>query len=350
MTVYCLLSVEKERLMKRSYISIRQAKKTTSRKVRFVEVSFQEAVEQFITSKQAEGMRERTINDYKSHIQYFLNFLKEADHVLNSLSDLTPSLIREYILYMKTCTKYKGFGKRERVGGLSPHTINIRIRSLQAMCNFWVKEGYLEESPMKNIRQLKTDNNEVKSFTDEEIRKLLSGLNSRKFAEWRDKILILLLLDTGMRINEACSLKFEDLDTKQSFIFVQAENEKTRRGRIVPVDRKLMSQLIELYEESCSYFGETEFIFMNAYGEPYNTRTFRKRLERLRKKVGVRKATPHMFRHTFIRDYLLNGGDLFTLQKIVGHSDIQTTKKYVQVDHNHIKQQHEKYSPSRKFI
>ena len=89
---------------------------------------------------------------------------------------------------------------------------------------------------------------------------------------------------------------------------------------------------------------------MNAFGEDFTADAFRRRLNRLKRKLGIERLHPHMFRHTFARNYILNGGDIFTLQKILDHADIQTTRKYIQMDKEHLRQQHNKFSPVRKLI
>lgn len=89
---------------------------------------------------------------------------------------------------------------------------------------------------------------------------------------------------------------------------------------------------------------------MNAYGENFTAEAFRRRLNRLKKNLGILKLHPHIFRHTFARNYILNGGDVFTLQKILDHADIQTTRKYIQMDKEHIREQHNKFSPVRRLF
>jgi integrase/recombinase XerD len=89
---------------------------------------------------------------------------------------------------------------------------------------------------------------------------------------------------------------------------------------------------------------------MNAYGEDFTDDAFRRRLNRLKSKLNIQKLHPHMFRHTFARNYVLNGGDIFTLQRILDHADIQTTRKYVQMDNELIREQHNKFSPLRNII
>jgi integrase/recombinase XerD len=311
-----------------------------------------EALETFINAKEAEGVRSRTICDYRSHIKYLKLFLIENNYTLNFITELTSKVIREYIIYMKSKKAYFGIDKREKNElGLSINTINIRLRTLRTMCNFWFNEGILSSNPITNIKNVKDDEQrEVQGLSDEELKKLLAYFDTKQYAQWRDKTLILLLLDTGMRINEAVNLKVHQIDFKGLFIHVPSQIAKNRKGRDVPVTREVAKLLQELYRETCNYFGECEYVFYNAYGEIFTADAFRRRLNRIKRKIGMGSLHPHMFRHTFCRNYILNGGDIFTLQKIVDHSDIKTTRQYLQMETEHINKQHNKYSPVRKYL
>ncbi|MCH5586030.1 site-specific integrase [Shimazuella sp. AN120528] len=191
---------------------------------------------------------------------------------------------------------------------------------------------------------------DLTGFTDKELKKLFGVLDTRQYSCFRDKVIMLFLLDTGIRINELVNVEIQHLDVKRLTFTIPSEIAKNRRSRTIPVSRKMMKLLMELHEENKSYFEPTEFLFLTAYGEQMITSTFRRRLYKYAKEAGVKRATPHMFRHTFARNYLLNGGDIFTLQQILDHSDITTTRRYIQMDKEHIKAQHRQYSPASKYL
>lgn len=318
------------------------------------DLTLQQALTLFIRAKEAENVRPRTIRNYMNHITYLSDYMTEVRGFRNAyLKDLTADLIRDYISYMlNEKRRYEGLeGRKDKTVGLAVDTINIRLRTLRTMCRFWHAEGLIEEDPMANIKQLRKDaDDEVPGLTDAEIDLLLSSYDVSQFAEWRDKILILLMLDTGLRPGEACELTIDRVDFDLYTLYVPSQIAKNRRNREVPMSREVAKLLEELYEESLQYFGETEFIFNNAYGEPYTADAFRKRLNRRKKKLGMEKLSPNMFRHTFCRKYLLNGGDIFTLQKIVDHKDIATTRKYVQMGMDDVQAQHNKYSPAKRIL
>lgn len=323
------------------------------KKTKTVNLTIKEALEVFVTAKKAEGMRPRTIHDYYKHVEWFTRFLSEYHPDVTTIQDLSPSIIRSYINYMQEeRNPYEGDEKREKAQkGLSVNTINIRLRTLRAMCRFWYEEGYLETNPAEKIKLLKTNGvDDLRGFTERELKALFSVLDVRQYSGFRDKIIMLLMLDTGVRINEMVNIRITDLDPKRLTLTIPAEVAKNRKSRTIPVSRKVMKLLLELHEENEEYFGEQEYIFLTAYGEPMIPDTFRRRLWKYADSAGIERATPHMFRHTFAREYLLNGGDIFTLQIILDHADIATTRRYIQMDENHVKGQHLKASPVNKYL
>lgn len=342
--------------MKRKFIGERGAtatskdRRTTNIQRTSIRYTIDEALDIFVKAKEAEGMRPRTLDDYRRHMEFFKRYIPE---VIVYVDEVTPILIRDYITYLrKDHHAYEGVEGREKADrGLSVTTINIRLRTMKTMFNFWYNEGMTESNAMATIKQLRNDEaKEVEGLTDIELQRVLDAYNERYFAEWRDKTLILLLLDTGMRINEALTLTIQQIDFKRSSLYIPSTIAKNRKEREIPLSREVAKKVRELYEETQQYFGDTDYVFMNAYGEPMTPDTFRRRLNRLKNKLKLPKLHPHMFRHTFARNYILNGGDLFTLQKILDHSDITTTRKYIQMDTEHIRNQHNKYSPVRRLL
>ncbi|GGP13442.1 tyrosine-type recombinase/integrase [Oceanobacillus neutriphilus] len=320
------------------------------------QLSLTQALEIFVQAKRAERVRERTIKEYRLHIKYLIAYMQEEANVETTVANLTPELIRDYITYLLyDKTTYEGVQGRKNVRvGLSPTTVNIRLRTLKTMCRFWAAEGYARINAMETIKLVLMDEvEEVQGLSEGDISLILAAHDERHYAQWRDVTLIYLLLDTGLRITEATVLKITDINSIYLEVTVPSKVAKNRKYRDVPISREVLKRLLDLHRESVEYFGKEavgDRIFMNAYGEYYTADSFRKRMTRLKKRLGLAKLHPNQFRHTFARDYLLNGGDLFTLQKILDHADIKTTRKYVQMDGNHIRDQHAKNTPLRKYM
>ncbi|MFF0831323.1 tyrosine-type recombinase/integrase [Brevibacillus sp. NPDC003359] len=315
----------------------------------YVTYELDDAFQLFYNVKKAEGMRERTLADYKAHWRYFREWIDE-NYPDIKLDEITSTIAWKYYIYMANGrTKYAGVHKREIKGqALSPTTVAIRIRTLRTMFNFWSRERMLDINPVANLKPPKEDEDEIEAFTDDQLHKLINTPDTRTFAGFRDRTLMLLLADSGLRIQESLGLKTEHIDVKSRCIHLSAAMNKNRKPRIVPVSSEVLRLLFELMTENKSFFGDREHVFLSAYGDPLTSDTVRKRFARYGVEAGISedvRVSPHTFRHYFCKMYLLNGGDLFTLQRIVGHADISTTRKYVQMSDENIRAQHAQFSP-----
>src|SRR5699024_9798108 len=128
---------------------------------------------------------------------------------------------------------------------------------------------------------------------EEQVHSVITNVVHIQFAEWRDKILILVMLDTGLRPGEACGITIDKVDFRTLTLSVPSKVSKNRRNRDVPLSRDIAKLIQELYEESLEYFGETEYVFNNAYGEPFTSDAFRKRLNRLKRRIGIPRLAPN---------------------------------------------------------
>ncbi|MDQ0270699.1 tyrosine-type recombinase/integrase [Cytobacillus purgationiresistens] len=338
--------------MKRSYIG--QRNEVRRGKVLQPDVDLNTTIDQamviFIRAKEAEGVRPGTIKNYFDIVRYLREWLGDDVKLINTINADT---IRMYINYLRNeRTPYAEDDSRTKTGkNLSVNTINIRIRTLRTLFRFLYNEGIISDNPMQNIPLVRDDEQqEVPGLSDNEVDRILASYDDRQFAQWRDKTLILLLLDTGMRIGESLSLTSEQIDFRQLTAHVPSQIAKNRKNREIPLSREVAKRLRQLVDETQQYFGEDSQIFMNAFGDDLTADAFRRRLNRLKNKINIDTLHPHMFRHTFARNYILNGGDLFTLQRILDHAEIQTTRKYIQMDNEHVRQQHNKFSPLRRIV
>src|SRR5690606_25907537 len=134
--------------------------------------------------------------------------------------------------------------------------------------------------------------------------------------------------------NEICSLEIHEIDFARKRITLPASKNKNRRSRILPLSTETARLLRQLVKETTQYF-DTNYVFTTNYGEPVNEKTIQKALSQYGEKARITKrVTPHVLRHTFATMAAHSGMSIFHLQKILGHADITTTRKYVQVSDN----------------
>ncbi|WP_182858775.1 tyrosine-type recombinase/integrase [Oceanobacillus picturae] len=303
--------------------------------------TIQQAFDTFISFKKTIGVRDRTMSEYHLLMKYFLDWIYEKYPDTKYINEINAVMLREYIVYLKE----ERFNEKKKSVGLSPFTINVRIRFLKAFFNTLFEEEVINKNPVKHIKLMRVDEDTLEPLTYKDMEKLLSIPNINLYPQFRDLVMMYLMLDTGMRIKEVCELEVKDIDFKTRCIVLPSSKNKNRKPRLIPLSSKVMKMLLELVTENKAHF-DTEYVILSNIGTNYNPNSFRKRLNMYRNKAGITKSvSPHMFRHTFCKNFILNGGDIFTLQRIVGHADIATTRKYIQLNDDEMKEQHTLFSP-----
>ncbi len=298
---------------------------------RQITISFFNLFNQFINFKKAQGISERTIFDYENTYRKFTEYYKhlEVDYVK----------IREKVLTF--LTKYSKN---------APATYNIPYSNLNALFTWAVQEKYLPENPIKSLGlRKKKDEGKIRHIEEQIIKKLLSVIDITCYSGLRDYALILLTLDTGIRPQEALLLKPSDIDYEHFKLTIRREIAKTRTTRILPLTPQTTEILNKLNSVKSPEWHNSEFLFLTCYGLQMTVPRWHKRLEDYSKKINY-KITPYMLRHTFAIMFLRNGGNVFALQHEMGHVDLNTTKRYIQLADSDIRNQHNLASPVKNFV
>lgn len=307
-----------------------------------ISLTLDDARDYVYSYKQSEGLRQKTLDDYIRLPDYFRDWLSEFYPDVIYINDVTSGMIRHYINHLLNDHRNGHSNKR----GLSPVTVNIRLRNMSAFFNVLHAEKFINDNPMALIKQLKTDEDTFKPLTEDEINRLLDVPDIKEYAQFRDLVSIYLILDTGIRCSEMFDMKISHVDFKTRAIYLPAEITKGRKARILPLSNEVLSLLMELITEIKFNWSDNEYVFVSNFGEKYLPSSFQRRVANYKKQANIEKrVTPHGLRHQFCRDYILNGGDVFTLQRIAGHEDITTTRKYIQLTNDDLKVRHAQHSP-----
>lgn len=318
----------------------------------YLELTLAQAIDLVVAGKTAEGLRERTLRDYRKDWGYFVSWVQKT-HEIVYVHELSPHIFREYINYLKNdAKKYEGhkYITNPQGTGLSDTTINIRLRVYRAIFNYLEREEFIQQNPIANIKLIRQDVDLTNCFTEEEVKQLLLQPNQRDYVGFRDYVAMMILLDCGLRAKELLSLSIADVDFQTRFITLSAAKNKNRKSRLVPVSSHVIKLLLYLIEENKKNF-ESENIFLSSYGEPLGQNHFNKRLKYYADKAGIcdKKVTAHVYRHTWAKTMVLNGCDLFSLQKMGGWNDVRTVRRYIQMDNQNLRAAHDNFSPVMKF-
>jgi site-specific recombinase XerD len=160
----------------------------------------------------------------------------------------------------------------------------------------------------------------------------------------RNKVMFMLLLDTGLRIGELIGLKMDDIHINDGLMKVMGKGKKERMVPIGNKAQKALQSYLFRHRPKPAHSG-IENAFLSIFGTPITENGVELMFSRLAKKSGINRLHAHLCRHTFATMFLLNGGDVFTLQQILGHTTLEMVRNYVTLASNHIAMQHHKYSP-----
>ena len=181
------------------------------------------------------------------------------------------------------------------------------------------------------------------------MRKVLYSFNSNTYLGLRNYTIVRLFLDTGMRLGELSQLQLMDVNLEDGFVMVHGKGGK---DRYVPIGREMVKGLWKYIKTRATMEDfQTSSLFLTEKGRPLTSRAIQLVFKRLDKKInlGNVKLSPHIMRHSFALAYIENGGDPFSLQRILGHSSQETTSKYVNMARTNVKSQHSKYSPGERL-
>lgn len=276
----------------------------------------EEFLKMFLAAKKIEGCSERTIKYYRMTIQNLLSAIK------TTVRKVTTEEIREYL------------SDYQKINNCSNVTIDNVRRNISSFFSWLEEEDYILKSPMKRIHKIKTKTVVKNTISDEGIEKLRDHCRER-----RDLAIIDLLYSTGIRVGELVNLNIDDIDLEGRECVVYGKGGKERR---VYFDAKAKVHLKE-YIENRRDDNEALFVTLDAPYDRLKISGVEIRLRNLGKQLNLEKIHPHKFRRSMATRAIDKGMPIEQVQKILGHSQIDTTMQYAMVNQNNVKTAHQKY-------
>lgn len=296
------------------------------------------AIHDFKEDREYKNISARTLGTYMLTLKEFRTYCTEREII--NVEDISAGTIKSYLIHCQ----------QER--GNNPTTRNSKLHNLKIFFNYLEDSDILTEKqvPTKKMAYVKEEIN-IEAFTDEHIKKMLSYLRrvkqrDRAYPSYRDYTIIITILGTGARLGELINLRWNDVDIDNGVITV---NGKKREKSSIPITGKLAQELME-YLAFCRMHFDTlsEFVFVSdrKNGKLSNDgmKSIFQRLQHAMCFTDVRLSA-HTFRHTFAHRMLMNGCDVFTLQKMLRHSQIAMTQRYVSIWGTALREQNDKFNP-----
>ena len=306
------------------YLSIEQLKKLqevilkelSENEVPKEEVPNVEYLKLFLNAKQMEGCSTRTIQYYRVTVEHFINDMEHSVRKINT------EQIRDYLV------------RYQKINNCSKVTIDNIRRNLSSFFSWLEEEDYILKSPMRRIHKIRTKTVVKETISDEDIEKLRDHCS-----ELRDVAMIDLLYSTGIRVGELVNLDIKDVNFEQRECVVFGKGDKERR---VYFDAKAKIHL-KRYLASRTDNNPALFVTLGAPHNRLKISGVEIRIRELGRSLGMSRIHPHKFRRTMATRAIDKGMPIEQVQKILGHSQIDTTMQYAIVNQNNVKNAHQKY-------
>ncbi|MDB6234830.1 site-specific tyrosine recombinase/integron integrase [Lactobacillus amylovorus] len=279
-------------------------------------ISNQEYLNKFLEAKKIEGCSERTIKYYKVTVEQLLK------KVLHPIRKVTTEQMREYLV------------DYQKINNCGKTTIDNVRRNISSFFSWLEEEDYILKSPMRRIHKIRAEKLVKNVITDEDIERLRDGCDCL-----RDVAMIDLLYSTGIRVGELVRLNRADINFSERECVVFGKGDKERR---VYFDAKSKIHLINYLK---SRIDDNPALFVSL-DKPYNRLKISGveiRLRQLGRKLHLDRVHPHKFRRSMATRAIDKGMPIEQVQKILGHSQIDTTMQYAIVNQNNVKAAHRKY-------
>jgi integrase/recombinase XerD len=280
------------------------------------------ALDTFCAGKAAEGLSPRTITWYRMIGERLVRRFG-AERPVDALN---PAELRAWLVELRAT--------------LSPMSVAGYVRGLRAFGNWLSTDGLAAARALRALTRPRVPRKLIEPLSDADLRRLLAAAGER------DRAVLLLLLDTGLRVSEVVGIRLGDLRPDGSIKVLG----KGAAERIVPVGSEAR-RAIGRYLAQRGPGAAGERLFLNQADQALTTSGVTQLLRRLRRRTGVTaRCNPHTFRHTFAHNYLVNGGDALSLQRILGHSSLEMVRRYVALTDVDLAGRHRAASPADRLV
>lgn len=281
------------------------------------------AAKDFLAVKQAQMLSNETMHDYQTQLERFVRSSRNRT---------------EYALLEQDTLAFFA-----AIPDTSPARYNKPYQYISAFFNWMVRQDYIPQNPITaNGLKKRRDEGNIKPVSVSDLQRFMACLDKNTYTGLRTYTILLVMMDCGIRTKELLGLRDSDFDAANHTIKVSKTVAKTRRERLLylsPQTAKAITAFIHVKPKEWD-----NWLFPNYEGKQLTTTYLDKDFAKVSNVSGI-KITPYQLRHSFATLYIKNGGDLFTLQKQMGHSDLRMTKRYTEIDDQFLQSQHTTFSP-----
>lgn len=270
--------------------------------------TFEEGCNKYLEYCRQRNLRQGTITHYR---QSYMQFYKYFDPKM-PIEDIDDNTYKNYVLYLKSTLT-------------NDVSINAYLRDFITTIHFFMNEGYIQHFKMQAV---KVDKRPVETYSEHELKLLLRKPNIKKcsFTEYQCWVMTNFLFSTGVRQRSLMHIQVKDIDFTNNVVHVNVT--KNRKPLIVPLNQTMTNILAE-YLKLRQHKTDDDYLFCNVFGQQLVKSTCYHMLYNYNKQRGVQTTGIHRYRHTFAKQWILNGGNVVSLSKLLGHSSLQITQNYI---------------------
>lgn len=271
-------------------------------------LTFEEGCNKYLEYCRQRNLREGTINHYRQSYTQFYKFF-DPD---TPIEDIDGNSYKRYVLHLRSTLN-------------NDVSINSYLRDFITTMHYLMNEGYIPHFKMQSI---KVDKNHIETYNEQELQLLLKKPNLKKcsFTEYQCWVMTNFLFSTAVRQRSLMNIKVKDIDFDNNVVYVNVT--KNRKPLIVPLNQTMVNILIE-YLKYRQHKSDEDYLFCNVFGQQLVKSTCYHKLYEYNKKRGVETTGIHRYRHTFAQQWILSGGNVVSLSKLLGHSSLDITQNYI---------------------
>lgn len=285
-----------------------------------------QVIDQYIEAKKAQRISVNTLKDYNNAFRKLKGTIGEDTAFENVTSRQITHFLGQYT-------------------DLSKKTVLNHHTALSSLWHWAVTQELIGSNVVRQVAPPRPDRKEIVPLSQLEVQALFKAAN-RTECTLRNRAILLLLLDTGLRLSELANIQLKDINWIDSpSLVVMGKGGKERRLHLSINTVQGLLDYLGTRNIFLPIHKHTGHLFLNTNGRTFTTHGIRKLLYRLSEGAQIRRVNPHRLRHTFSIWYLRLGGNVYVLQKILGHSTLDMVKRYLAIVQSDIDRDHEKASP-----
>ncbi len=274
-------------------------------------------LDEFLIEMKLRNRTERTIKSVRNNNKLFFKWL-ENEYNITEVEEVKRIHVKIYIQYKQSL-------------GLKPTYINSILKNLRMFFRYLENEEYISINPVIKVPFQKEEKVIIETFTTEEVRRMLAVYGYTNFLDARNKCIMMMLFDTGIRNFELCEIQCADI--RERTILIHGKGNKQRLVPISPALRKSMLKYEAKREKYIKERYQAEYYFLSQKGRKLTIEAIERVVRECGRAAHVNeqiRCSPHTCRHTFAQMNVRNGLDVYSLSRILGHENISITKRYLQ--------------------